>query len=147
MDFVYNYINNFKTLNNRYPLSYKDAENTLIEMIKIRKDINVDDIKTMKDLTKKVPSRYTKKLITWTVNARIKSNNPYAMLSSEQGSGSLNLKQFVDALPEYKRRILAKNLKIKPYSPIAVSSKELKKKLLSHPNLENAVFKMIGSRE
>ena len=45
-------------------------------MIKIRKDINVDDIKTMKDLTKKVPSRYTKKLITWTVNARIKSNNP-----------------------------------------------------------------------
>ena len=127
------------------PTSYSDAEKILIEMIKLRKDFDIDDIKTMKDLTRKVPARYTKKLITWTVNARAKSNNPAALLSADEGVASLNPKVFVDALPEYKRRLLAKSIGIKPFSPVAVSSKELKKKLLAHPDLMDGIYKMIGN--
>ena len=50
-------------------------------------------------------------------------------------------------LPEYKRRILTKNLKIKHFSQASVSSKDLKKKILNHPDLEEEVFKMIGTKD
>lgn len=141
----YDFVNNWTIDNGHRPTSYSDAEKILIEMIKLRKDFDIDDIKTMKDLTRKVPARYTKKLITWTVNARAKSNNPAALLSADEGVASLNPKVFVDALPEYKRRLLAKSIGIKPFFPVAISSKELKKKLLAHPDLMDGIYKMIGN--
>ena len=142
----YDFVNNWTIDNGHRPTSYSDCEKILIEMIKLRKDFDIDDIKTMKDLTRKVPARYTKKLITWTVNARAKSNNPAALLSADEGIASLNPKIFIEALPEYKRRLLAKSLGIKPFSPVAVSSKELKKKLLAHPDLMDGIYKMIGTK-
>lgn len=143
----YNYINNFKVDNGRPPLTYDDAENILIEMVKLRKDIDVKDIKEKKDLTKKVPTRYTKNLIMWTVNARTKSNNPYVKLDENDAVAKFNKKYFVEEIPEYKRRQLAKLLGIKPFSPIAVDSKTLKKQLLAHPNLEDGIYQLLGTKK
>lgn len=48
--------------------------------------------------------------------------------------GSLN------KLPEYKVRILAKTLGIKPYSPTAVSLPDLKKQILQDKRLEDCLY-------
>ena len=136
----YNYCNNFRIDNGKSPNNYYDAEVILIELLKQRKPITVEDIKTQQDLTKRQPRRYTKKFIAKTVAARKKSNNPYIKFTEEDGVWVVNKKRSIELLPEYKRRELAKALKIKPFSPIAVSSSDLKKQLLAHPNIEDALY-------
>ncbi|MDY4230789.1 MAG: hypothetical protein SOX74_01720 [Candidatus Faecousia sp.] len=136
----YNYRNNFRVDHGYSPSVYEDAEVILIELLKLRIPIRVEDIKYQKDLTKKQPKRYTKKFIAATVAARIKSNNPYIKFSEEDGMWVVDKRTSINLLPEYKRRELAKALKIKPFSPIAVSSADLKKKLLAHPDLEDALY-------
>ena len=93
-----------------------------------------------------VPTRYTKKLIMWTVSARNKSNNKWVKLDENDAVAKFNKKYFVNEIPEYKRRQLAKILGIKPFSPIAVPSDELKKKLLAHPNLEDGIYELLGNK-
>ena len=119
---------------------YEDAEIILIEILKMRLPITVDDIKQQKDTTKLQPARYTKKFIEKTVNARIKSNNPYFKFTEEDGAWIIDKRKIINALPEYKRRQLAKELKIKPFSPTAVSSADLKKQLLAHPEIEDVLY-------
>ena len=118
----YNYWNNFRVDHGYSPSVYEDAEVILIELLKLRIPIRVEEIKYQKDLTKKQPKRYTKKFIAATVAARIKSNNPYIKFSEEDGMWVVDKRTSINLLPEYKRRELAKALKIKPFSPIAVSS-------------------------
>lgn len=142
----YNHINNWRVDHGRKPSTYADSEAILIEMVKMRKNINIDDIKNKKDLTRKVPTRYTKKLIMWTVNARNKSNNKWVKLDDNDPVAKFNKTYYVNEAPEYRRRQLAKILGIKPFSPTAISSKDLKKKLLAHPNLEDGIYKQLGSK-
>lgn len=136
----FNYCNNFRIDNGHYPTTYSDAEIILIEILKLRQPITVNDILTMKDLTTRQPKRYTKKFIQKTVAARIKSNNPYIKFTEEDGVWIVDKRKSINLLPEYKRRMLAKALKIKPFSPTAISSTELKKKLLAHPDIEDALY-------
>jgi len=136
----YNYRNNFRIDHGYSPSTYDDAEVILIELLKLRKPITVQDIKDKTDKTKKQSPRYTKKFIAATVAARIKSNNPYIKFAEEDGIWIVDKKRSLNLLPEYKRRELAKALKIKPFSPSAVSSADLKKKLLAHPGLEDALY-------
>lgn len=135
-----NYINNFKVDNGYVPSTYKDAEKILIDILQLHQHITVDDIKYQKDTTKRKSTRYTKKFIAKTVAARIKSNNPYIKFTEEDGVWIMDKKNTIISLPEYKRRQLAKALKIKPFSPTAVSSAELIKKLLAHPDIEEYLY-------
>lgn len=136
----FNYRNNFRIDNGYSPTSYADAEIILIELLKLRNPIKIEDIKYQKDTTKKNSKRYTQKFITATVAARQKSNNPFIKFTEEDGVWIINKKKSLDLLPEYKRRMLAKELGIKPYSPTAINSKELKAKLLALPNLEDSLY-------
>ena len=99
----------------------------MIEILKLKIPITIEDIKYQKDTTKLQEPKYTKKFIARTVNARIKSNNPYIKFTEEDGIWVVDKRTSINLLPEYKRRELAKALKIKPFSPIAVSSSDLKK--------------------
>ncbi len=136
----FNYRWNYKVDFGYTPTTYADAEKVLVKLLEQRTKITVEDIKTKTDDTKKQPPRYTKKLIAKTVAARIRSNNPYIKFSVEDGIWLVDKRGSIYALPEYKRRELAKALGIKPFSPIAVSSVDLKKKLLAHPGLEDALY-------
>ncbi len=136
----YNYINNFRVDYGYKPSTYSDAEIILIEILKLRIPITVADVKNKKDTTKIKTKRYTKQFIAKTVAARNKSNNPYIKFSEEDGVWIINKRATIYALPEYKRRMLAKELKIKPFSPIAVSSADIKKQLLAHPKIEEALY-------
>lgn len=136
----FNYKKSFKADYGYTPSVYEDAEVILIEILKLRIPITVDDIKQQKDVTKQKSKRYTKKFIAKTVAARIKSNNPYIKFTEEDGIWIVDKRTSINLLPEYKRRLLAKTLKIKPFSPIAVSSTELKKQLLAHPGIEDALY-------
>ena len=136
----FNYCWNWRVDNGRPPLSYADAEKILLEIVKLRIPIKITDIKYQKDTTKNVKPRYSKKFIAITVAARIKSNNPYIKFTEEDGVWVINKKKSLDLLPEYKRRLLAKTLGIRPFSPTSISSKDLKKNLLAHPNLEDALY-------
>ena len=122
------------------PRSYQNAEEILVQVLKAKHHVKIEDIKTHKDKTKKQSKRYSNKLIAKTVAARIKSNNPYIKFEEEDGVWLVDKKKSVSLLPEYKRRELAKGLGIKPFSPIAVSSKDLIKKLLAHPDLEEHLY-------
>lgn len=136
----FNYCWNWRADNGQPPLSYTDAEKILLEIVKLRIHIKIDDIKYQKVTTKNVKPRYSKKFIAMTVAARIKSNNPYIKFTEEDGVWVVNKKKSLDLLPEYKRRLLAKTLGIRPFSPTSISSKDLKNKLLAHPNLEDALY-------
>lgn len=136
----FNYRNNYRVDNGYAPTSYADAEIILIKLLKLRIPIRIEDIKLQKDTTKKNSKRYTQKFIAATVAARKKSNNPLIKFTEEDGIWIINKRKSLDLLPEYKRRMLAKELGIKPYSPVAISSKDLKAKLLAIPNLEDALF-------
>jgi hypothetical protein len=136
----FNYRNNFRIDNGHAPISYTDAEIILIELLKLRIPIKIADIKSQKDTTTKNDIRYTKKFITATVAARIKSNNPLIKFTEEDGIWVINKRKSLDLLPEYKRRMLAKELGIRPYSPTSISSSNLKKKLLAIPDLEDNLY-------
>ena len=136
----FNYRWNWKADHGKKPYSYQDAESILIDVIKAKHYVKVEDIKSHKDKTKKQNPRYSKKLIARTVAARIKSNNPYIKFTEEDGVWVVNKRKSLKLLPEYKRRILAKELKIRPFSPTAVSSEDLIEKLLKHPDLEDALY-------
>ncbi len=141
----YNYRNNFRIDHGYNPTVYADAEAIMIEILKLKIPITVQDIKFQKDSTKLQPPRYTKKFIAKTVNARIKSNNPFIKFTEEDGIWVADKRRSINLLPEYKRRELAKALKIKPFSPIAISSADLKKKLLAHPDLEDMLYVLAGN--
>jgi ribosomal protein L37AE/L43A len=136
----FNYRNNFRIDNGHSPSSYIDAERILIEILKLRNPIKVGDVKYKKDLTKKNTKRYTQKFITATVAARKKSNNPYLKFTEEDGIWVVDKRKSLTLLPEYKRRKLAKELGIRPFSPTSISSADLKKKLLEIPNLEDSLY-------
>ena len=131
---------------NRVPRGYDDAEEILIDVIKVRHHVKVEDIKNHKDKTAKQEPRYSKKLIARTVAARIKSNNPYIKFSEEDGMWVVDKRTSLKLLPEYKRRELAKALKIKPFSPTSISSKDLMEKLLKHPGLEDALYVLANGK-
>lgn len=86
-------------------------------------------------------------MITKTVAARNKSNNPYIKFTEEDGVWFVDKRKSIKLLPEYKRRILAKELGIKPFSPTAISSKDLIKKLLEHPHVEDALFALANNTD
>jgi transposase-like protein len=136
----FNYRNNFRIDFGHTPSSYTDAEYILIELLKLRIPIKIADIKSQKATIKKNPKRYTQKLITVTVAARQKSNNSLIKFTEEDGVWMVNKRKSLDLLPEYKRRMLAKELGIRPYSPTAITSSDLKKKLLLIPNLEDNLY-------
>lgn len=136
----FNYRNNFRIDNGHAPVSYIDAEKILIDILQMRKPIRVEDVKYKKDLTKKVEKRYAKKLIQATIAARKKSNDPRLKFTEEDGVWMFDKRKSLNSLPEYKRRLLAKELGIRPFSPTSISSSELKKKLLTYPNLEDALY-------
>ena len=136
----YNYRNNFKVDKGHAPSSYIDAEKILIDIIKMQKPIKVDDVKNKKDLTKKNSKRYNQKFITATVAARLKSNDPRLKFTEEDGVWVFDKRRSLNFLPEYKRRMLAKELGIRPFSPTSISSSELKKKLLAYPDLEEKLY-------
>ena len=136
----FNYRNNFRIDNGRAPVSYIDAERILIDILKRRNPIKVGDVKYQKDLTKKNSKRYTQKFITATVAARKKSNDPYLKFTEEDGIWVVDKRKSLALLPEYKRRLLAKELGIRPFSPTSISSADLKKKLLAFPNLEESLY-------
>ena len=136
----FNYRWNFRIDNGHAPASYADAEIILIELLKLRIPIKIADIKSQKDTTKKNDIRYTQKFITATVAARKKSNNSLIKFTEEDGVWVVNKKQSINSLPEYKRRMLAKELGIRPYSPTSISSVDLKKKLLLVPDLEDNLY-------
>lgn len=136
----FNYRNNFRIDNGRAPVSYIDAERILIDILRRRNPIKVGDVKYQKDLTKKNSKRYTQKFITATVAARKKSNDPYLKFTEEDGIWVVDKRKSLALLPEYKRRLLAKELGIRPFSPTSISSADLKKKLLAFPNLEESLY-------
>lgn len=136
----FNYRNNYRVDNGHSPNSYIDAELILIEILKLRNPITIDDIKFQKDLTKKNTKRYTQKFITRTVAARKKSNDKHLKFTEEDGVWVVDKRKSIALLPEYKRRILAKELGIRPFSPTAVCSSDLKKMLLTSPKLEEYLY-------
>ena len=142
----YNYKNNYRVDYGHNPTSYEDAERILIEILKLKHKITADDIHNKKDLTRRPTKRYTNKFIAKTVAARIKSNNKYIKFAEEDGIWIVDKRTSINLLPEYKRRMLAKELGIKPFSPIAVSSQDLKKQLLAHPNIEDALYVLANGR-
>lgn len=97
-------------------------------------------LRIKKDLTKKNSKRYNQKLITATVAARLKSNDPRLKFTEEDGVWVFDKRRSLNFLPEYKRRMLAKELGIRPFSPTSISSSELKKKLLAYPDLEEKLY-------
>lgn len=142
----FNYRWNFRIDSGHSPVSYVDAERILIEIIKQRNPIKVDDVKNQIDITKKNTKRYTKEFIRVTVAARKKSNDPHLKFTEEDGIWVVNKRKSVAQLVEYKRRILAKELGIRPFSPTSVSSADLKKMLLAHPNLEEYLYILAGGK-
>lgn len=126
--------------NNNPPRSYQDAEEILVDVIKTRHHVKVEDIKSHKDKTTKQNPRYSKKLITKTVAARNKSNNQFIKFTEEDGIWVVNKRKSMELLPEYKRRELAKAMGIKPFSPTAISSKDLMDKLLKRKDLEEYLY-------
>lgn len=126
--------------NNNPPRSYQDAEEILIEVLKAKHHVKIEDIKNHKDKTIKQKRRYSQKHITRTVAARIKSNNPYIKFTEEDGVWLFDKRGSLNRLPEYKIRILAKTIGIKPYSLTAVSVDDLKKQLIKHKDLEECLY-------
>lgn len=106
--------------------------------------MRIKNIKQKENAFRKQTAKYTKKLIETTVASRVKSNNPYLKFNEEDGVQNFDKRHFVMHIPEYKKRKLAKILGIKPFSPTAISSKELKKKLLKHPKLKEGILELIG---
>lgn len=126
--------------NNNPPKDYDDAEQILVEVLKTRHHVKIDDIKAHKDKTTKQEPRYSKKLIARTVAARIKSNNPYIKFTEEDGVWMVDKRKSLNLLPEYKVRLLAREMKIKPFSPTSISLPDLKKKLLADKTLEEHLY-------
>ena len=133
--------------NNNPPRSYQDAEEILIEVLKAKHHVRIEDIKNHKDKTIKQKRRYFQKLITRTVAARIKSNNPYIKFTEEDGVWLFDKRGSLNRLPEYKIRILAKTIGIKPYSPTAVSVDDLKKQLIKHKDLEECLYVLATGKD
>lgn len=106
--------------------------------------MRIKNIKQKENAFRKQTAKYTKKLIETTVASRVKSNNPYLKFNEEDGVQNFDKRYFMMHIPEYKKRKLAKILGIKPFSPTAISSKELKKKLLKHPKLKEGILELIG---
>lgn len=131
---------NFRIDNGHAPTTYVDAERILIEIIKRRSPIKVNDVKYQIDITKKNTKRYTKQFITRTVATRVKSNDPHLKFTEEDGVWVVDKRKSVVRLPEYKRRNLAKAMGIRPYSPTSVSSDDLIKMLIANPKLEEHLY-------
>lgn len=80
-------------------------------------------------------------------DAEIISSNPNIKFTEEDGVWIVDKKRTLQLLPDYKIRDLAKNLKVKHYSYSAISAASLRKKLLAHPDLEDALYILASGHE
>lgn len=138
------FIENYRADYGNAPTTWKDAENILIELIKVKKNITLEEIRSTRPDFTTLNQHFQKRLIekTKAVSKKKKSNSK-TYLGPDDISVDSNIREHLQNLPVYKLVYLARKLKIPGRSHIkkdrtwaAVTAME------RHPDLKNALDDM-----
>lgn len=136
---AYVYIRNWNIKHGHLPVSNKDAEEILIDILKNGNAIKIADIVNAKMTDKKTSNRYMQLLKQRTKEAREITGNDYFKFDEEDGVINFNLRHFLERIPQYKLDILRKKYRIpKKWSKYAIISK-----LMQMPNISKDIILLI----
>ncbi len=136
---AYVYIRNWNIKHGHLPVSNKDAEEILIDLLKNGNAIKIADIENAKMTDKMTSSRYMKLLKQKTETAREITGNHYFKFDEEDGVINFNVRHFLEKIPQYKLDILRKKYRIpKKWAKYAIISK-----LIQMPNISNDIIVLI----
>lgn len=114
---AYVYVHNWSTDNGRYPSTETDAENILIELLKIKTRYTVNDINSTSIDMPKASDRYMSDLKKKTDACRKVTKNPHFKYDEEDNVVSFDTRAFLRDLPDYKIKKLCSIYKIKHKLP------------------------------
>ena len=103
---TYVYIRNWSIKHGHVPVSSKDAEIILVDILKNGNAIKIADIVNAKIIDKKASNRYMHLLNQRTKEARALTGNDYFKFDSEDGVINFNLRHFLERIAQYKLDIL-----------------------------------------
>lgn len=136
---TYVYIRNWSLKHNHLPVSSKDAEDILIELLKLKDNFKIDKIENTKITSTASSSRYMALLKEKTETARALTGNEMFKFTEEDGVINFNIRNFLNNLPAYKLNKLRAKYRIpKKWVKYAIINK-----LLEMPNINNDIIELI----
>lgn len=126
------------------PTSLKDAEEILIEILKLRINYTVEDVEKQTIEAPKPTGRYVAMLRAETEKARVATQNKYFKFNEEDRVRTFNKRDYLLDLPEYKFYAICRECKLeRGYKKL--STWTVANMLLKHPNINDIIYKTIAS--
>lgn len=139
---AFTYLRNWKAAHGYYAVSKKDAEEILVELIATRTNITITESTDKKLALPKPSGQYVRVLKEETEKARKASKNGFFKFHSDDGFESFQTKPFLNQLPTYRLKELAKRCKIKRYT--TMTNYQLVSSLLKVPDIEKTIYEFVN---
>lgn len=137
---VFTFMKNFRVEHGRTPASIEDAENILIEIVKSKVTITKKELDEM-DFTLERPSyRASRILKEETEFAQDVTGNVFFKFDYQDRVYTLQTRKFLETLPLYQLKQIAKPLRIPNYSAAHMTAWNLARLIEKHPDVKKEIY-------
>ena len=135
---------NWTVKNGERPVALKDAEEILIEILKLKVNYTTVDVANQTITVPKPTGRYVGMLKAATERARIATQNKYFKFNEEDGVRSFNKRDYLLDLPEYKFYAICRECILeRGYKKLSTWS--VANTLLQHPEIDDIIYRTIAN--
>ena len=140
----FTYVYSWKTDHGHFPSAEKDAEQIFVDILKLRENYTVNDVKNQTISLPKPTGRYIAQLKTETKKARVASGNKYFKFDEEDGFKNFDKRSYLFDLPKTRLFAICKECGLKKYKNLSKWS--VISQLLKHPEIDMIIYRLLGER-
>ena len=140
----FTFYKNWTVDHNKAPTSLKDAEEILVEILKLRINYTVEDVERQTIEVPKPTGKYVAMLRTETEKARVATQNKYFKFNEEDGVRTFNKRDYLLDLPDYKFYAICRECEMeRGYKKLSKWS--VANMLLKHPDIDDIIYRTIAN--
>ena len=138
----FTYVKNWTADHGHYPSSTKDAESIFLDILTIRENFTLKDVKNQSVELQKPSGRYVSQLKKETKKARKATGNRYFKFDEEDGFKNFDKRAYLSDLPKTRLYAICKECGLKKYKSLSLWS--VISQLLKHPNIDMIIYRLLG---
>lgn len=138
-------LENYRVDHGSAPVTWEDAENILVELIKVKQNITLEEIRNSRPDFTTLDQNFQKRLIERTKAVSKKKFNARVYITTEDYSVNFNVRNYLEKLPVYMIVFLARRLDIKGRSHIKKDQTWAARKAMEkHPDIMDAIDDLVA---
>ncbi len=138
----FTYVKNWTVDHGHYPSSTKDAELIFLDILKLRENYTIQDVKNQPVNLQKPSGRYVSQLKAETKKAREATGNKYFKFDEEDGFKNFDRRAYLFDLPKYQLFEICKECGLKKYK--SISRWSVISQLLERPDIDMIIYRLLG---